>query len=271
VIEGAAVFIATRMNLLDMHHEGYMTRLQETFGSSTSPYCNAYRLGDWFLGEDLFEVFAPLCFIALCTPQPGLAYCRLLSSVGKSGLLRRIKIPSAQEIAATVSDPDLGEIRVAAELLKSGSYHPILTPYLMQVLAQPETMPFREFAARPYAYKDQGLISFFLPPITRHRNGYGISSPLLPNLLGLSGDLSADEQRRKNLSFLVHFIAMCGAAMAMANPADYYMQCPHTVCPYYGLRLCHAFAPVPPNYQACGFPETFEHIFNHPLSMVDVS
>jgi len=57
----------------------------------------------------------------------------------------------------------------------------------------------------------------------------------------------------------------------MLWPSEYHLQCPHTSCPYHRLRLCHSYAPVPINYQECGFVTRFEVIFKRPLSTVHLA
>ena len=81
------------------------------------------------------------------------------------------------------------------------------------------------------------------------------------------------ERYRKNVNFLVHFMAVCGAAAGLERNGeertDVYMQCPHIACPHYELRLCHTFIPIPPSFQECGFVSTFEDVFKKPLSLVE--
>lgn len=273
VLEGAAVFISHRMHLPDMGHDDYLGRLVQMFGDASSPYCNAYRLGAEFFGEDFFEVFSPLCFFALCSADPGSTYCRSLQAIGKSGFLRRNRRPSVREIGEIVAASGVGRLRTAAEELQNKLQHPILTPYMLQITRNPANPPIVEFAARPYAYENVDLFELFMPPIVRHRGVLSVGARKLPDFLGLPGDVPDEERRRQNTSFLVHFMAVCGAAVGMekehAERADCYMQCPHTACPYYSLRLCHTFVPVPPSFEECGFVSTFEDVFGKPLALME--
>lgn len=268
VIEGAAVFISHRMHLPDIDHAGFLNRLNTLYGSGTSPYCDAYRLADWFLGDDLFDVFAPMCFLALCSVDPGLAYCRAVEIIGKSGILRRGRHPSFREIVDLAGATDIGDVRSAPDVIDDGGPHPILTAYIHQLIRERPNLPFDEFAARPYESGDAELFKYLVPPMVRYGDGRGCLSPKLPDLLSLATDTPENERVRQHSAFLIHFTAVCGAVLGMAQPADYYMQCRHRDCPYFSLRLCHAFAPIPDHYRDCGFIVTFQDVFGHPLRMV---
>lgn len=269
VIESAAVFISYRMHLPDMDHGSLMNRLDATFGSGLSPYCDAFRLGDWYLGEDLFEVFSPICFLALCSVDPGLTYCRSIETLGKSGILRRNKHPSFREIVSLMSATGISEFRTAPEEIDISGKHPILTPYILQLMRERPDLQFAEFGARPYESDDSDLFEYLVPPLVRYADGRGILSAKLPTLLPLAANISESDRARQHSAFLVHFTAICGAVLAMAEPADYHMQCPHKECPYYRLRLCYAYAPIPEHHRECGFVDTFEDLFQRPLQIVE--
>lgn len=262
IIEGAAVYISYRFHLRDMGHDGLLERLRAAYGSGSSPYCDAFRLADWYLGEDLFEVFSPMCFLALCSADPGLTYCRSIEILGKSGILHYNKHPSFDEVVATVSAAGIDEFRTAFEEIEISGQHPILTPYINQLSREFHDFPFKEFFARPYEFNDSNWFEYLVPPLVRYDDGHGIVARKLPTFAN-------ETSERDRVRILIHFTATGGAALAMASPADYYMQCPHTGCPHYRLRLCHAFAPIPKHYRECGFPDTFESVFQRPLQMVE--
>jgi hypothetical protein len=263
IIEGAAVYLADRMHVPDIRHSDFLHRLATTYGDGRSHYADAYRLGAHFLGESLFEIFSPLCLLSLCTSKPANTFCRGILAIQKSGILRTNHRPSAQEIGAIAVEHGIKGIRTAPQELKDGVEHPILGPYILEYLAQPEDVPFLEFAARPYERDLSTLTKFFTPPLFRFSDGVAIVNPHLPDLLRLEKPLSDEDRRRKNIQFLFAFTTISGAVLRMALPEqyDYYMQCPHNACPYYELRLCHSYPPIPTDYTRCTFPEWFSDVF----------
>jgi hypothetical protein len=256
------------MHLPDIDHLGFLNRLDAFYGSEPSPYCDAFRLGDWYLGDDLFEVFSPLCFAALCSANPGVTYCRSIEMLGRSGIFRRNRHPSFREISEIIRTPDIGDLRTAPEEFSISGTHPILTPYIRQLLQEQSDLHFTEFAARPYESHDLELFKYLTPPLVRFADGHALLSPKLPKLVTLPLDISKEDLVRQYSAFLIHLNALCGAVLAMAAPADYYMQCPHRDCPYFSLRLCHAFAPIPKHYKECGFIVTFEDVFETPSKTI---
>jgi hypothetical protein len=272
IIEGAAVFLTDRIHLPNMRHDDFLHRLSNAYGGGRSYYADAYRLGAHYLGEALFEIFSPLCLLALCTPKPAYTYCRAIEAIGKSGILRVNSKPSAQEIAAIAVEHGIRGIRTAPEEVQDGTEHPILTPYILAYLRQPQDVPFLEFAARPYEREMASLTKFFIPPIFRLSDGSAIVNPYLPDLSSWDTQLSNEDRRRKNIQFLVYFITISGAVLRMTLPDqyDYYMQCPHTMCPYYELRLCHSYPPIPAEYASCTFPEWFRDVFQRNPDQVEL-
>jgi hypothetical protein len=268
IIEGAAVFISDRMTLPDINHQQFLDRLARNYGTLPGVYCAAYRLADWYLGEDAFEVFSPLCFVALCTADPALTYCRLIQTLGRSGLLRRNKHPSVQEILGVADPADIKAARTAPEEIAVSGTHPVLTPYIEQFMEEHSEIAFAEFAARPYEFDDLNLFNYTTPPIVRFNDGHGLLARKLPKILPVKETLGEVEYRRQISTFLVHFAALCGAVLAAADGGEHYMQCPHTDCPHHSLTMCHAFAPLPPSYQECGFVKTFESVFGVPLQRI---
>jgi hypothetical protein len=262
IIEGVAVFIQSRMNLHGLTHDGFMQILEKAYGATASTYADAYRIADWYLGEDLFEVFSPACFFALCTEDPGPAFCRIIEELGKSGLLRKQKRPAARDIAQVCLNGVSGGLRTGPEEINFSGKHPILFPYIMQAMELLKGKDFVEFGARPYECHETTVFDAVMPPLVRHRGGFGVQARFLPDFLG------RPDGAKGNSAFLIHFTAVCGAAMAMALPGNYYMQCPHRECPHHKLRLCHAFAPIPKDYRDCGFVETFQATFEKPISQV---
>jgi hypothetical protein len=271
VMEGAAVLVAYRSHLPAIDYVSLLQRLSDEFGDASSPYCDALRLADWFLGEDVFEVFSAVCYLSLCSSDPGRTFCRSIEVLGKSGLLRRNKRPPFRELALLMRTSDVGQLRTAAEEIGRSGEHPILTPYLAQLMHECPHERLVEFAARPYEFHDAEVFDYVTPPLVRFADGQGILARKLPEIGRLRRATKDAERNRQICGVLIHLTALCGAVWTMAEPADYYMQCPHRGCPHYRLRLCHAFAPIPPSYQECGFPQTFADAFHKSMTAVERS
>jgi hypothetical protein len=106
-----------------------------------------------------------------------------------------------------------------------------------------------------------------MPPLFRFSDGLMQPNFMLPDLLQLPGEMSKADRQRKNLQSLISMVTISGAMLRMAFDSEYefYMQCPHTECPYFHKRLCHAYPPVPKDYQSCTFPEWFRDAFRQDL------
>jgi hypothetical protein len=273
VIEGATVFITHRMHLENMNNLGYLQRIKEQYSvGNLRTYSDAYRLAEWYLGDDIFDIFSVICFLALCSQEPGQMFCRYVRAIGRSGILHDHKRLTVQEIIDSGIAFGVTELRTTVqEIDTSGLWHPILFPYVKKVVENlPDRFNFVEFAARPYECDDVKIFRLIRPPLLRFEGKVGNIAPDLPDFFSDGPASSQKTTDKDNANLIVTLMAICGAVLAMLWPDEYYMQYPHTNCPYYGLRLCYAYAPVPPSYQECGFIERFESVFERSLSTVQL-
>jgi hypothetical protein len=271
VMEGATVFITHRMQLENMNNHGYLQRIEEQYSvGNLRTYSDAYRLAEWYLGDDIFDIFSVICFLALCSEEPGEMFCHYVRAIGRSGILHDHKRLTVQEIIDLGIAFGVTELKTTVqEINTSGLWHPILFPHVKKVVENlPKGFNLVEFAARPYECEDVEIFRLMRPPLLRFHGKIGNIAPDLPNFFSNAPTPLQEVTDKDNANLIVTLTAICGAVLAMLWPDDYYMHCPHTNCPYYGLRLCHTYAPVPPRYQECGFIERFELVFEHPLSIV---
>jgi hypothetical protein len=269
LLEGAAYFITERKHCPDLTPPAFLDRLKRqcSFGSLRM-YSDAYFLAEFFLGEAAFDVFSAISYIALCSDDPGLAFTGCIRLLGTSGILTSIPRPSAKDLIIRCFAGGMEPIGIPFDIAESGRRHPILTPYLVALRAKFTLLNLVEFAARPYEKDKREIWQFLVPPVTRFSGGIGVASEEIPDFLSCNDENHGWPRILSNMMFVAHYSAICGAALAMLSPAGYHMQCIHEQCPYYRLRLCHAYPVVPERFEECGFVRTFEYTFGRKLSLV---
>ena len=268
LLEASAVFVGQRMHWPEMTNKRYLQYLAESFGAAgIGQYSDAYRLAEWYLGDDVFEVFSAICYLALCTEEPGEVFCQYIRALGKSGILTETKRPSIQQIVDIGGAYGIRSLTTAYTEMAEGRRHPILTAHMLAFMAtMPEDFAFLEFAARPYEFDDANIFMNVLAPMTRFRGGVGSTPKYLPDYTKLDGSRAEGDAHRASLELLVALHTLCGALMAMLLPREYVMQCPHGNCPYYELRLCHARPMIPAHFEECEFPSFVKEMLGHELN-----
>jgi hypothetical protein len=269
VLEGAAVFITWRMHLRGIHHDALLARLEEDYGSGSSPYSRTYRFGASRLGENIFDVFSAICFLALCTDDPGRTYLSAIDLLVRHRFLERNPRPALSELKTFLTKEGLVGIRSIREEVSRSGQHPIIAPYLQKILSRYPEFPFTECIARPYECTDSEFFQLVLPPVVRHSDGTGIASPQLPNFVDPKPGKTAAQIRHTDIAFLFNMVAIGGTMTALAAAADYHMQCPYEDCPYHRLKVCTTVVPIPPRYQDCTYPSMFQSAFRRGLDTVD--
>jgi hypothetical protein len=268
LMEGSAVYVGQRMQRTGMTNKSYLNYLATSFGAARmGQYSDAYHLAEWYLGDDVFEVFSAICYLALCTEEPGEVFCRYIRALGKSGILNETKKPSTQQIVDIGWTYGIRTVTSSYTEMEKGSRHPILTAHMLSFMANfPEGFPFLEFAARPYEFHDGNIFLNVMAPMTLFRGGTGLSAKYLPDYTKSDGSRAEGDARRTSLDILVGLHTLCGAILAMLLPEEHVMQCPHLECPFHKLQLCYARPMIPAHFEECTFPGFIKEMLGQDLS-----
>lgn len=163
VIEGAAVFNSYRMCSYSPTHEGFLCHL-ESYYKKPSIYSRAYQYATDLIGEKIFDLFSPICYMALQTPNPGRYFIEILSEVkDKKYLLKPSHVSSDSEMRESplfyLFEKNTFEYRRFLPYVMHNKFmeHPILTPYIKLIteickITNTPVFWIEDFIARPYCY-----------------------------------------------------------------------------------------------------------------------
>lgn len=260
IIEGQAVLCSYRMTVPDAAAAGFAAHL-ERYHSNQPIYTTAYSRAAELVGEAAFELFSPLCFVALQTGHPSNTFRELL--VAASLNLHLHKKCSLDIIPQQLRlDPlsfIFGVLTIDASsfLLPSVKSndpriaHPILAPYVQEAASSESAL---DFFARPYELFGirrpmSRLPRLMAPPVQLHADGR-------VNIMGLGRSLGMDWALQT-----FYLTAATGIASHLLFGGTRDMSCPHVNCPQYTRRLCHKFYNFPITDQSqCSFPRFLKEI-----------
>lgn len=265
IIEGAAVYITSRIHQPHLKYEDFGRELENNYGDKIHRvYTDAYLLTEWYLGKSTFDIFSVICYLSLCSYDPGDTFCKYVRALGRSGVIREYERLSSQDIINVGLHYGIKELKTAPQEIEISGEHPVLFPYIKNIIDSFQVgFPFVEFASRPYESNDIEIFRIMSPPLIRQRGGRGIVSCKLPTFL--PPHLAEGVDWTDNINLIAQISSISGAVMAMLMTGQYYLQCPHHECPYYELRLCNSHIYVPDRFELCSFPILFERIMGLPL------
>jgi len=150
LIEGAAVYIAQRMHEPTLNNREYLQLLEAQYSKGNlRVYSDAYRLAEWYLGDDIFDIFSVICFLALCSEEPGATFCKYIQVLGRSGILYTHKRLTVHDLAHLGAIAGITEPITAPQEINVSGVHPILFRYIMDLIENPpHGIRFVDFAAR---------------------------------------------------------------------------------------------------------------------------
>jgi hypothetical protein len=218
------------------------------------------------LGDLAFDLFAPLCYLALHTEDPG----RILEDL----LLHTKECLKSASRAQIIEDPltflldgtnsreeDLFPMAIRRAMAQGSQMpsHPILQPYLEKFAQAPDDLRLSDFFARPYYYRTSGysrgdkrrekhleFLTEMLPPAQVYSKNVG--SCLRAGL----GTRLGNEYTQK-IAELTTIVAL--AERLVLGKHDQVL-CPHQKCPVHTTGLCQGYFAFPSDdFRKCQFPE----------------
>ena len=168
VIEGSAVFNSYRICVFKPSHEDFLRYLHdEPIGPQ---YKKAYHYATQILEEDAFELFSPICYVALQKPDPGKYFIDVISKIQTikhrgSELSARIQENPLSFILEVMSSSTDDHLLPAILPYMAGNHtmqHPILNPYIMYIAQITQASHVsndwaEDMFARPYHFLRQNF------------------------------------------------------------------------------------------------------------------
>ena len=186
IIEGLAVFLSYRMTFADKSHNDFIDYLRYRH-EGQEHYKRAYNLISKEFGGHAFELFSPICYLAMQTEHPYKSFYEIVSQ------LSQLKVANPDCYRDLVEDANICKmldiLNLSAEEhllhvlmnLKEGGDEPniILKPYLKYLITGIKDKvlsldTLSDIMARPYQYlpfEDGGLLSFFYLPSQKATDG----------------------------------------------------------------------------------------------------
>jgi hypothetical protein len=279
VIEGNAEHFAYRA-LWFFGSGSEFTRHLQSRHPGTNKYSRAYLYAYEKLGAAAYDLFGPICFLALQAQKPGEAFVGIVEAATKArtsaevagdpvaflfnvtnksyddcfihhfihhGLTEKFKHPDF-----TIGNKLYAYTDGNNKLVDEGA-HPVLQPYLQKAV-QYAPAKVVDFFARPYYYmlevtpqhtKDIcGFIHKLFPPLIVSRKSRN------PLVFGITEELG-----RTYFVRMVYATALSGVVSRCYAGVTDIMLCSHSECPLYEKKLCHRWLIIPEDYKKCGFPQ----------------
>ncbi len=163
IIEGSAVFNSYRICVFEPSHNDFLRFLHDNY-AKLPKYNKAYYYAKDFLEEATFELFCPLCYVALQYPDPGKYFSEMILKIhsfklnnGKIDFVLIQKDPLAFILNIMNISADDHLLPFLQPYFKKGnvSRHPILRPFIEYILniSQTNSTNIRwveDMFARPY-------------------------------------------------------------------------------------------------------------------------
>lgn len=279
VIEGNAEHFAYRAQCFFSDGWAFFRDLERRHPGSNK-YTRAYLYAHEKLGAAAYDLFGPVCFLALQAQKPGEAFVGIIEAAMRArssaevaedpvALLFTLTNKSYDDcfihhfihhgLTENFRHPDFTiKTKLYAYLdgnnkLVDEGAHAVLQPYLQKAVQYAPTKVV-DFFARPYHYMLEGVpqhtkdicnfIHRLFPPLIVSRKSRN------PLVFGITEELG-----REYFVRMVYATALSGVVSRCYAGVTDVMLCSHSECPLYNKKLCHRWLIIPNDYRECGFPQ----------------
>lgn len=229
-------------------HQSFLCHLQDKHFKQRE-YTSAYLLATNTLGDKAFDLFSPICYLALQGSTPGKNFVAILKWVKDNIDSFNVKEDLLSFLAQSTMDGIEGCFPsvVRQEGLPEGFSHPILQPYVQHIV-QVFDIRVEDFFARPYYNFGIDYSSITPPMVLFYPNR-------MIRIMGIGAKLGKDYIKLINT-----LTAVVGLIKLLVYGIKDEMHCPHGNCPIYKTRLCQNYYNFPLNYKTCSFPRLLEEM-----------
>jgi len=257
----------------------FLRHLQRRHPGSNK-YSRAYLHAYEKLGPAAYDLFGPICFLALQAQKPGEAFAGIIEAAMKArssaevaedpvALLFSLTDKSYDDcfihdfiqhgLTEKFRHPDftigtkLYAYMDSNDKVSDEGAHAVLQPYLQKAVHYAPAKVV-DFFARPYHYIQEGapqhtkdictFIHKIFPPLLVSRKSRK------PMVFGITEELG-----REYFVRMVYATALSGIVSRCYAGVTDVMVCAHSRCPLYEKKLCHRWLIIPDDYRKCGFPQ----------------